>query len=151
MEKYALKDVPLRYFMAAAEHLVEEDAEGKYTYNLILQDPDGTRIENDKYWLTFEEGKITFGEGHSDDPEATEFTVLQGGLDTLLAMQVHGLKAAMNAMMLGYITASNLKRAEAWFQMLKTGEDAVVEALKKAGVEITDTDLDIYGELGLEE
>jgi hypothetical protein len=149
MERYALKDVPLRHFMAASEHLVRQDAEGKYTYNLILNDPDGTRIEKDRYWLTFENGKITFGEGHLDDPEATEFTVLQGGLDTLLAMQVHGLKAAMNAMMLGYITASNLKKAEAWFKILETGEAAVVESLRKAGVEITDTSLDIYGELGL--
>ena len=135
--------------MAAAEHLVVEDAEGKYTYNLILQDPDGTRVVHEKYWLNFQDGKITFGEGHSDDPEATEFTVLQGGLDTLLAMQVHGLKAAMNAMMLGYITASDLKKAEAWFKILKTGEEAVVEALKQAGVEITDTHLDIYAELSL--
>ncbi len=150
MESFALKDVPLRHFMAASEHLVKADAEGQYTYNLVLNDPDGTRIEKDKYWLSFEGGKITFGEGHSDDPEATEFTVLQGGLDTLLAMQVHGLKAAMNAMMLGYITASNLKKAEAWFKILDTGEEAVVESLKKAGVEITDTSLDIYGELGLE-
>ena len=149
MEKYALKDLPLRYFMAAAQHLVNEDAEGKYTYNLIRTEPDGKRIEQEKYWLSFEGGSITFGEGHSDDPEACEFTVLQGGLDTLVAMQVHGMKAAMNAMMLGFITASDLKKAEAWFKLLATGEETVIEALKKAGVEITDTDLDIYEQLQL--
>jgi len=149
MEKYALKDLPLEKFLACAEHLVKPDAEGKYTYNLILADPDGERIKSDKYWLTFDNGKLTFGEGHSDDPEATEFNVMQGGLDTLTAMQVHGMKAAMNAMMLGYISASDLKRAEAWFKLLDNGEEAVMEALKKAGVEITDTDLDIYEELQL--
>lgn len=149
MEKFALKDLPLRHFMAAAEHLVKKDAEGKYTYNLVLSDPDGTRVEKENYWLTFEGGKIGFGEGHSDDPEACEFAVLQGGLDTLVAMQVHGMKAAMNAMMLGFITASDLKKAEAWFKLLDTGEEAVVEALKKIDVELTDTDLEIYEQLQL--
>lgn len=149
MEKYALKDLPLDKFLACAEHLVVDDAEGKYVYNLVMADPDGERIKGENYWLAFEDGKISYGEGHSDDPEATVFNVLQGGLDTLTAMQVHGMKAAMNAMMLGYITASDLKKAEAWFKLLKTGEEAVVEALKKAGVEVTDTDLDIYAELQL--
>ena len=149
MEKYALKDLPLDKFLACAEHLVVEGAEGKYIYNLTMSDPDGTRIKGEKYWLSFEDGKITHGEGHSDDPEATEFNVLQGGLDTLTAMQVHGMKAAMNAMMLGYITASDLKKAEAWFKLLDTGEEKVMEALKKAGVEITDPNLDIYDELQL--
>lgn len=149
MEKFALKDLPLRHFMAAAEHLVKEDAEGKYTYNLVLSDPDGTRVEKENYWLTFEGGKITFGEGHSDDPEACEFTVLQGGLDTLVAMQIHGMKAAMNAMMLGFITASDLKKAEAWFKLLDTGEEAVLEALKKIDVELTDTELEIFEQLQL--
>jgi hypothetical protein len=149
MESYALKDVPLKHFMAAAQHLVAEGAEGKYTYNLVMQDPDGIRIEKEHYWLTFDNGTIEFGEGQSDDPEATEFAVLQGGLDTLLAMQIHGLKAAMNAMMLGYIVPSDLKKAEAWFKVLKTGEAEVLEALKQAGVEITDTHLDIYEELQL--
>lgn len=149
MEKYALKDLPLDKFLACAEHLVVDDAEGKYVYNLVMSDPDGERIKGENYWLAFEDGKISYGEGHSDDPEATVFNVLQGGLDTLTAMQVHGMKAAMNAMMLGYITASDLKKAEAWFKLLKTGEEAVVEALKKADVEVTDTDLDIYAELQL--
>ncbi len=136
-------------FLACAEHLVKEGAEGKYTYNLLLADPDGVRIKGDKYWLCFDEGKLSYGEGHSDDPEATEFNVMQGGLDTMTAMQVHGMKAAMNAMMLGYISSSDLKKAEAWFKLLDNGEEAVVAALAKAGVEITDTDLDIYEELQL--
>lgn len=150
MEKLALKDVTLNQFMAASEHLVVPDATGKYTYNLVLSDPDGRRVEKENYWLTFDGGKISSGEGRSDDPEACEFSVLQGGIDTLIAMQIHGMKAAMNAMMLGFITASDLKKAEAWFKLLATGEDAVVAALAKAGVEVTDTKLDIYAMLSLE-
>jgi hypothetical protein len=150
MERCALKDVTLKQFIAASEHLVVPGAQGKYTYNLVLSDPDGRRVEKENYWLTFDGGKIAFGEGKSDDAEACEFAVLQGGLDTLIAMQVHGMKAAMNAMMLGFITASDLKKAEAWFKLLATGEDTVVGALAKAGVEITDTKLDIYAQLSLE-
>ena len=149
MEKIALKDVTLKTFLAAAENLVKEDAEGTYAYNLVLTEPDGTRVEKENYWLMFKDGKISWGEGEADDAEATEFTVLQGGLDTLIAMQIHGMKAAMNAMMLGFITASDLKKAEAWFQLLETGEEAVVAGLAKAGYEITDTELEIYEQLSL--
>jgi hypothetical protein len=150
VEKLALKDVTLKQFMAASEHLIVPGAAGKYTYNLVLSDPDGRRVESENYWLTFDGGKITSGEGKVDDPEACEFCVLQGGIDTLIAMQIFGMKAAMNAMMLGFITASDLKKAEAWFKLLATGEEAVVGAMAKAGVEITDTKLDIYGMLSLE-
>ena len=149
MEKYALKDLPLDKFLAAAENLVKADAEGSYTYNLVMSDPDGTRIKVENYWLSFKDGVISSGEGTSDDPEATEFAVLQGGLDTLMAMQIHGMKAAMNAMMLGFIAVSDLKKAEAWFKLLDTGEEAVIAALKKVDVEITDSDLEIYEQLQL--
>lgn len=149
MEKYALKDLPLEKFLDAAKYLVKSDATGKYVYNLEMTEPDGERIKGEKYWLKFEDGEISFGEGHSDDPEATLFTVLQGGLDTLMAMQIYGMKAAMNAMMLGFITASDLKQAEAWFKLLETGEEAVVESLKKVDVEVTDTDLEIFEQLQL--
>lgn len=149
MEKYALKDLPLDKFLEAAGHLVKPDAEGTYTYNLVMSDPDGTRIKGENYWLAFDNGTIKYGEGTADDPDATEFAVLQGGLDTLMAMQIHGMKAAMNAMMLGFITASDLKRAEVWFKLLDNGEEAVMKALEKAGVEITDRDLEIYEQLQL--
>ena len=152
MESYALKDLPIKHFLAAAQYMVRDEAKGeneKYVYNLVMTDPDGVRVEKENYWLTFNKGEIAYGEGSADAPDATEFTVLQGGLDTLIAMQVHGMKAAMNCMMLGYITASNLKKAEAWYKFLATGEEAVVAALKKAGVEITDTEMPIYDELQL--
>jgi len=149
MVTYALKDLPLPAFLEGLQNIVKNDAEGQYVYNLTLKDPDGTRVTSEDFWLKFDGGTIETGEGHVDDPEATLFTVLKGGLDTLVAMQVHGLKAAMNAMMLGYITSSDLKRAEAWFKLLETGEEAVKAGLAKAGYEIDDMELPIYGELML--
>ena len=45
----------------------------------------------------------------------------------------------------------DIKKAEAWFRLLDIGEDELVEALKKAGYEITDTDMDIFEDLKLED
>jgi len=142
-----LKDLTLVQLLGALPHLVVEGMEGSYTYNLELTEPDGVRVTAEKYWVTITDGGVEWGEGHSEDEGATLFTVNQGGLDTLLAFQVHGLKAATSAMILGYIFASNIKRAEAWFKVLKIGEDAIIEALSKSGIEVGSTHLDIYEEL----
>jgi len=105
------------------------------------------RVKADKYWLAVEDGKVDWGEGHTEEEGATLFTINQGGVDTLIAFQVHGLKAATSAMILGYIFASNIKRAESWFKILKIGLDDTIEALGKIGIEVGDTNLDIYAEL----
>ncbi len=151
MEKYTLEELPINVLMSALPHLVKGEVDETYIYNLIVNDDDTDRVAQNEYWLKIEKGDCTYGEGHLDDPESTLFTVKRGGLDTLIAFQVHGMKAAMNAMMLGYITASNIKKAEAWFRLLDIGEDELVEALKKAGYEITDTDMDIFEDLKLED
>ena len=141
------KDLTLENMLNALPHLVADGMEGRYIYNLEFAEVDGTRVKNDKYYVIVDNGKVEWSEGHSEDPEATLFTVNQGGVDTLIAFQVHGLKAATSAMILGYIFASNIKKAEAWFKVLKLGEDAILEAMKAAGVEPGDTHLDIYEEL----
>ncbi len=141
------KDLTLEQLIKALPHVVKEGTEGRYVYNLEFAEVDGTRVPNDKYFLIFTDGKIEWGEGESDDPEATLFTVNQGGVDTLLAFQVHGLKAATSAMIMGYIFASNIKRAETWFKLLTVGLDPMVAALAKEGIEVGDTNLDIYEEL----
>lgn len=141
------KDLTMDQLLAALPYVVVDGMEGKYTYNLEMGEPDGVRVKAEKYWVTIDNGAVTWGEGQIDDEEATLFTVNQGGLDTLLAFQVHGLKAATAAMILGYIFASNIKKAEAWFKVLQIGEDAIVDALAKAGIEVGDTNLDIYAEL----
>ncbi len=142
-----LKDLTLEQLIKALPHMVKEGTEGRYVYNLEFAEVDGTRIPGDKYFLIFDGGNIEWGEGESDDPEATLFTVNQGGVDTLLAFQVHGLKAATSAMIMGYIFASNIKRAETWFKILKVGLEPMLEALAKEGIEVGDTNLDIYEEL----
>jgi hypothetical protein len=142
-----LKDLTMEQLMLGLPYLATEGMEGRYVYNLELADVDGTRVKNDKYFVIADNGAIEYGEGHTDDPDATLFTINQGGVDTLIAFQIHGLKAATNAMILGYIFASNIKKAEAWFKILKVGEDEVKEALGKAGIEVGSTDLDIYAEL----
>jgi hypothetical protein len=141
------KDLTLQQLLDALPHLVVEGMQGRYVYNLELADPDGKRVMGNQYWVAIDSGKVTHGTGHSDDPEATLFTVNQGGVDTLIAFQVYGMKAATSAMILGYIFASNIKKAEAWFKILKIGLDDTVAALKKAGVEVGDTNLAIYSEL----
>jgi len=141
------KDLTLEDLIKALPYLVVEGMEGRYVYNLELIDPDGVRVKADKYWLAVEDGKVDWGEGHTEEEGATLFTINQGGVDTLIAFQVHGLKAATSAMILGYIFASNIKRAESWFKILKIGLDDTIEALGKIGIEVGDTNLDIYAEL----
>lgn len=143
------KDLTIEQMMKGLPYLAVEGMEGRYVYNLELADVDGVRVKSGKYFVIADNGTIEYGEGHTDDPEATLFTINQGGVDTLIAFQVHGLKAATNAMILGYIFASNIKKAEAWFKILKVGEDEIKGALAKAGIEVGSTDLDIYAELML--
>lgn len=141
------KDLTLEQLIKALPHMVKEGTEGRYVYNLEFAEVDGVRVVQDKYFLVFDGGGIEWGEGHSDDPDATLFTVNQGGVDTLLAFQVHGLKAATSAMIMGYIFASNIKRAETWFKILKVGLEPILAALAAEGIEVGDTNLDIYEEL----
>ena len=152
MKTKTLKEVTLEEMLEVAKFLVTEEAKqmGKFVYNLKMEEIDGERVKKDKYWIKVENGEVSWGEGHLDDPEATLFTVNRGGVDTLLAMQIYGLKAATNAMLLGYISASDLKKAQKWFKLLKWGEDEVIEGFKKLGIEIKDLSLDIYEELQLE-
>jgi hypothetical protein len=112
-----------------------------------MKEVDGTRVKKDRYWVKFLDGTITAGEGVSDDPDATLFTVNMGGIDTLIAFQCFGLKAATTAMIMGYIFASNIKKAEAWFKVFRIGQAEFVAGLKAAGIEAGDTNLPVFAEL----
>ena len=144
-----LKDLTMDDLLKALPLIVKDDFEGSFTYNLDMPDPDGTRVKFDKYWVKIMPGKVEYGEGHSDDPEATTFTVNMGGLDTVLAFQVYGLEAATAAMIMGYVFTDNLKKAEAWFKTLKIGIEPIKEAMASQGMELGDTHLDIFDELGM--
>ncbi|MFH1533097.1 MAG: hypothetical protein ABIK09_20415 [Pseudomonadota bacterium] len=144
-----LKDLTMDDVLKALPLIVKDDFEGTFTYNLEMTDPDGTRVKNDKYWVKLMPGNVEYGEGHSDDPEATTFTVNMGGLDTVLAFQVYGLEAATAAMIMGYIFTDNIKKAESWFKVLKLGIEPIKEAMASQGLELGDTHLDIFDELGM--
>ena len=144
-----LKDLTMDDVLKALPLVVKDDFEGKYIYNLAITDPDGTRVKADSYWVAIEPGKVEYGEGVNDDPEASTLTVNMGGLDTVLAFQIYGLEAATAAMIMGYIFTDNIKKAEAWFKVLKLGLEPIKEAMASQGLELGDTHLDIFDELGL--
>ena len=141
------KDLTLEDLFKALPFVVQPGFEGRWVYTLEMAEVDGKRVKNDKYWVAIEGGKVEWGTGASTEPTATTFTVNMGGLDTLIALQVYGLPAATSGMILGYIFASNIKRAEMWFKLLKIGREEFVAALKQAGIEVGSTDLPIYAEL----
>ncbi|MBM4355309.1 MAG: hypothetical protein FJ109_16240 [Deltaproteobacteria bacterium] len=141
------KNLTLDDLLKALPYLVVPGMEGRYVYNLEMAEVDGVRVKGPKYHVAIEGGKVQAGEGHLDEEGATLFTVNQGGVDTLVAFQVYGLKAATAAMIMGYIFASNIKKAEMWFRLLKIGLEPTLEAMKAAGLEPGDTHLDIYAEL----
>jgi len=141
------KNLTLDDLLKALPYLVVPGMEGRYVYNLEMAEVDGTRITGPQYYVAIDNGKVEAGAGHLNEEGATLFTVNQGGVDTLIAFQVYGLKAATAAMIMGYIFASNIKKAEMWFRLLKIGLDPILDAMKQAGLEPGDTNLDIYSEL----
>lgn len=141
-------DLTLTEVLKALPYLADARPE-RYVYNLDIQNPDA-RVGSGQMWVSLDNGKVEFGEGHKAEDGVTMFQVLQGGLDTLIAFQVYGMKAATSAMLFGYVFTDNIKKAEAWFKILKIGKAEFVEALAKVGIEVGSTDLPIFGELGLE-
>ena len=144
-----LKDLTMDDVLKALPLIIKDDFEGTFTYNLEMNEPDGVRVKNDKYFVKLSPGNVEYGEGHSDDPEASTFTVNMGGLDTVLAFQIYGLEAATAAMIMGYVFTDNIKKAEAWFKVLKLGLEPIQEAMAAQGLELGDTHLDIFDELGM--
>ena len=145
----ALKDLTLDQVIQALPKLVKDYVEGTYVYNVTI-DGDDPRVDNPQMHVVVKDGVVEAGPGHSDDPDATEFTVNQGGVDTLIAFQTHGMKAATSAMMMGYIFTNNIKKAEMWFKIFKIGTEDMLAALAEEGIVIDNTELDIYGELMLD-
>lgn len=141
-------DLTLNDVLKALPYLAEARPD-RYVYNLDITNPDA-RVGSGKMWVSLDNGKVEFGEGHKAEEGVTMFQVLQGGLDTLIAFQTHGMKAATSAMLMGYVFTDNIKKAEAWFKILRIGKKEFVDALGKAGIEVSGTDLPIYAELMLD-
>jgi hypothetical protein len=138
-----LSEVTIDEMLAALPYLVKDDAEGTYIYNLTLEDT------GDEVFVKLVDGTLETGKGHIDDPEAVLFTVKQGGMETLAAFQVFGMKAAMHAMMFGFITTSNIKKSEAWFQILEIGQEPLMKAFAESGLEVEYEELPVFMQLGL--
>jgi len=148
MIQVALKDLTLTQLMEALPYLVTEGNQETYIYNVQFDETD-ERVPGKSYWLKIDKMQVSWGEGESTDPEATSFQIMRGSVDTILAMQVEGLRAATNLMILGYIFPSDIPKAEAWFRILQIGEKAVVDALAKAGCAVTDPTIPLLQELSL--
>ncbi len=138
-----LSEVTVDEMMAALPYLVKEDTEGTYIYNLTIEDT------GDDVFVKVVDGVLETGKGHNDDDDAVLFNVKQGGMQTLAAFQVFGMKAAMHAMMFGFITTSNIAKSEAWFTMLEIGQEPLLAAFAKSGVEVEYEVLPVFTQLGL--
>ncbi len=144
----AFKDVTLDQLLNALPYIVAEGNEETFVYNVSFEDTD-ERVTKDSIWIKIDGGDVTWGEGESDDPEASSFQVIMGGVDTILAMQVEGMGAATNLMIMGYIFPSDIPKAEAWFRIFQIGTEPMKVALGKAGFEVTDTTVPLLEELSL--
>lgn len=144
----AFKDITLDQLLDALPYIVAEGNEETFVYNVNFEETD-ERVTKLAIWIKIAGADVTWGEGVSDDPEASEFQVIQGGVDTILAMQVEGLAAATNLMIMGYIFPSDIPKAEGWFRIFQIGADPMVAALAKAGLEVTDTTVPLLEELNI--
>ncbi len=106
---------------------VKSDFEGSYVFNVVIFDDDGN--EKEKFFVTVEPGKVVWGEGESDDDGVVPFHLKKGGLETMKALQVEGLQAAIRFMFDGSIYTTNIKGAEKWFDLFELGEEALEKAL----------------------
>ncbi len=149
MTEVTLKDLTLDQLLDALPNLVVDGNEETFVYDVSIEGED-ERVTKNNFWIKIDKAEVTVGEGESGDPEACSFQVMMGGVDTIIAMQVEGLAAATNLMIMGYIFPSDIPKAEAWFRILKTGEAAVVEALEKAGYKVVDTTIPLLEELNLD-
>jgi len=106
---------------------VKSDFDGKYTFDVVIFDDDGN--ESGAYNVIVEPGKVEWADGLSGDDEAVPFHLKRGGLETMKALQVEGLGAAIRFMFDGSIYTTNIKGAEKWFELFELGEEALEKAL----------------------
>ena len=148
MTQVALKDLTLTQLLEALPYMVTPGNTLTYTYDVTFDETD-ERVTGKEFWIRIDGEVVTHGEGPSNDPEATSFQVIRGGVETILAMQTEGLRAATTLMILGYIFPSDIHKAEAWFKILQNGQASLAAALAKAGYEVTDSEIPLLAELSL--
>ncbi|HOX28058.1 MAG TPA: hypothetical protein PLQ76_02760 [bacterium] len=104
-----------------------KNIEGKYTFDVTVFDDDGN--EKDAFFITAEGGNLASGKGASGEGDAVVFHIKKGGMETMKAMQVEGLAAAMRFMFDGSIYTTNPAGAQKWFELFELGEEPLEKAL----------------------
>ena len=107
--------------------IVKNDFEGRYVFDVSVFDDDGN--EKEKLWIAVEPGKVEVGDGESGEEGAVVFQIKRGGIETMKAMQIDGLDAAMRFMFDGSIYTTNPGGAQKWFEIFELGEEALEKAV----------------------
>lgn len=113
--------------LSAIGKLAKSDVEGKYAFDVKIFDEDGEEAKS--VGIVFEDGSVEVLDGDSGEEDAVLFHVKKGGIETMKAMQVDGLEAAMRFMFDGSIYTNNPAGAEKWFKIFELGEEALENAL----------------------
>ncbi|MFA6450730.1 MAG: hypothetical protein WCX65_14750 [bacterium] len=101
--------------------------EGKHVFDVTVFDDDGN--ETLKCVITYDNGVVSWAKGGTDDSDAVLFQIKRGGVETMKAMQIDGLDAAMRLMFDGSIYTTNPAGAQKWFEIFELGEEALEKAL----------------------
>ena len=105
-----------------------KDIEGRYAFDVTVFDDDGN--EDKKFGIVVEGGDVSVQEGESGEEGAVEFHIKRGGIETMKAMQIEGLDAAMRFMFDGSIYTTNPSGAEKWFELFELGEEVLEKAIE---------------------
>ena len=111
----------------ALNKLVKDDFEGKHCFDVIVFDADGN--EDQKMGIVVEPGAVEIIENETGEDGAVLFHIKKGGTETMKAMQIEGLDAAMRFMFDGSIYTNNPGGAQAWFDIFEIGEEPLTKAL----------------------
>ncbi|HOC91452.1 MAG TPA: hypothetical protein PKH33_03690 [bacterium] len=122
-----LSNVKMEDLVKGLCKIAKKDVEGKYSFDVTVFDEAGN--EALKCGIVFDNGSVEVRDGESGEDDAVLFHIKKGGVETMKAMQVDGLEAAMRFMFDGSIYTTNPAGAEKWFQIFELGEAALEKAL----------------------
>jgi hypothetical protein len=101
--------------------------DGKYIFDVTVFDDDGNATL--ECAINFDNGAVSWSKGCSGEDNAVVFQIKRGGVETMKAMQIDGLDAAMRFMFDGSIYTTNPAGAQKWFEIFELGEEALNKAL----------------------
>lgn len=113
--------------LKALDKLAKPGIEGRFLFDVTIFDDAGN--EENKFGITVENGKVSVVEGKTGEDDAVIFQIKRGGIETMKAMQIEGLDAAMRFMFDGSIYTTNPAGAQKWFEIFLLGEEALGKAL----------------------